>query len=264
MKRIHEVSKKIPVLHVPLLSVKSLRPQVSLFIPCYIDQFFPDTGRNLLRVLEKAGCEVSYQAEQTCCGQPAFHAGYWDMAKEVGEKFIQDFSIRKYIVSPSGACTGMVREGYNTLFVNTALHNQCKNLQKNLFEFSEFWVKVLENPDIQSHFPARITFLDSCQAMRQCGIRDEPRQVLAKVKGVELAEMHPINECCGFGGVFSIKNDELSILLAEKTIERALETGAEFIVSTDMGCLMHLNAYLAKHHSPIKTLHLVDLLAKAI
>lgn len=244
--------------------MKSLRPQVSLFIPCYIDQFFPETGKNLWRVLERAGCDVNYPSEQTCCGEPAFHAGYWDLAKEVAEKFIQDFSGKKYIVSPSGACTGMVREGYQALFVNTAQHNPSKLLQKNLYEFSEFWVKVLGNPDIQAKFNARITFLDSCQAMRQCGIKEEPRQLLSLIEGLELAEMYPANECCGFGGVFSVKNEPISVALAEKTLQRALETGAEFIVSTDMGCLFHLEAFLAKHPAPIKPLHLVDLLARSI
>lgn len=237
--------------------------QVDLFIPCYIDQFYPETGMNMVYVLEKLGCKVHYNTEQTCCGQAAFNAGYWNYAKEVGEKFIREFPNDRQVVCPSGSCAGMVKNSYNKLFHNTVLHNPCKQLQKNLHEFTQFVVNILKKETFEASFAARVTYLDACGALRECSISDEPRKIMAAINGLELVELNDTETCCGFGGIFSVKNEALSVELGLLKIRQAIDTGAEYIVSTDMACLMHLESIISKNALPIKTLHIVDLLAAA-
>ena len=234
---------------------------IDIFIPCFIDQLFPETGNNMVKVLEKLGCGINYNIEQTCCGQPAFAAGHWDAAKEVGEKFIHDFSNNRYIVCPSASCVGMIRNDYPKLFHNTVLHNEYKQIQKNIFEFSDFIVNVLKVTDIGATFNGVVTYHDSCQALRECKIKQEPRTLLANVKGLTLVEMNDVETCCGFGGVFSIKHENIASAMAEQKIDNALETKAEYIVSTDSSCLMHLDGFAKQHKTALKTLHLADVLA---
>ncbi|MGB4205210.1 MAG: (Fe-S)-binding protein [Bacteroidales bacterium] len=235
--------------------------EVDIFIPCFIDQFYPETGLNMIKILEKLDVDVFYNKNQTCCGQIAFNSGFWDEAKAIGEKFIKDFSNKRYIVGPSASCAGMVRNYYDTLFFNTAMHNECKQLKRNIFEFSDFVVNVLKAVDLGAVFNHVVTYHDSCAALREYKIKDEPRLLLRQVKGIEIREMEHNDECCGFGGVFSVKHEPVSIAMAEQKVENAMNTGAEYIVSTDASCLMHLDGYIKKHQLPIKTIHLIDVLA---
>src|SRR5690606_15431331 len=175
------------------------------FIPCFIDQLFPDTAFNTLRVLEKAGCKVVYNAEQTCCGQPAYNAGFWDEAKQVGQKFLNDFNDAHYIVSPSASCTGMVKNAYDDLFTNTAIHNHCRAVQNNIHELSAFLINVAKKDYFGAELEGRAVYHDSCSALRECRIKEEPRQLLANVAGLELVEMRDCETCCGFGGTFAVK-----------------------------------------------------------
>jgi L-lactate dehydrogenase complex protein LldE len=244
--------------------MKDNRVPVQIMIPCITDQFSPNTGFNMVKLLERAGCKVSYNIEQTCCGQPAYHAGYFDFAKEVGEKFIDEFKAGNYVVSLSSSCTAMVKSDFNALFENTAIHNTCKSLQKNFYEFSDFIVNVLDNPNLGSKLGAKATLLDSCRGLRSCGIHSTPRQMLKQIEGLELIEMHKSEECCGFGGVFSTKFENLSVAMAKEKLEMALDTGAEFLVFTDPGCMMHLESYISKNNLPIRPIHLVDLIVKGI
>jgi L-lactate dehydrogenase complex protein LldE len=232
-----------------------------VFIPCFIDQFYPETGYNMVRILEKLGVEVHYNKNQTCCGQIAFNSGFWDEAKAIGEKFIRDFSNNCYVVGPSASCVGMVRNYYDTLFYNTALHNESRQLKKNIFEFSDFVVNVLKAINTGAEFRHVITYHDSCAALREYGIYEEPRLLLKQVKGIELREMEHTGDCCGFGGTFAVKHEAISTAMAEQKVEHALATGAEYIVSTDASCLMHQEAYIKKHKLPLKTIHLIDVLA---
>jgi L-lactate dehydrogenase complex protein LldE len=234
---------------------------VDIFIPCFIDQIYPETGSNMVKVLEKLGCGVNYNIEQTCCGQPAFTAGHWDAAKEVGEKFIHDFSSNRYIVCPSASCVGMVKNDYPKLFHNTVLHNEYKQIQKNIFEFSDFIVNILKVTDVGATFNGVVTYHDSCQALRECRIKTEPRALLANVKGLTVIEMNEVETCCGFGGVFSIKHENIASAMAGQKIENALETKAEYIVSTDSSCLMHLDGFAKQNKTALKMLHIADVLA---
>ncbi len=189
---------------------------VQLFIPCFIDQLSPETAFNMVKVLEKAGCTVSYNESQTCCGQPAFNAGYWDEAKSVCSKFIKDFSGTDYIVGPSASCVGFVRNYYNKLFDNSSVHNEVKDLGKRIFEFSEFLVNVLNIENVGASLNCKATYHDSCAGLRECKIKKEPRKLLANVKGLELVEMNDVETCCGFGGTFAVKFEPISIGMGEQ------------------------------------------------
>ncbi len=234
--------------------------KVELFIPCFIDQLFPETAFNTIKLLEKAGCDVIYNTEQTCCGQPAYNAGFWDDAKVIGQKFLNDFSEEHPIVSPSASCTGMVREGYDDLFTNTTDHNRCRGIQRNIFEISDFLVNVMKKEYFGAELVGRAVYHDSCSALRECKIKEEPRRLLSHVGGLEIVEMRDQESCCGFGGTFSVKFEGISTAMAEQKVKNALAVNAEYIISTDASCLLQLQAYIEKHKLAIKTIHLVDVL----
>ena len=235
---------------------------VQLFIPCFVDQLFPDTAFNMIKVLEKAGCTVSYNISQTCCGQPAYNAGFGDEARSVCKKFIKDFSGSEFIVAPSASCVGFVRNYYNKLFDNSSYHHDSNELSGRIFEFTEFMVKKLKVENVGAVFNAKATYHDSCAGLRECKIKTEPRKLLANVKGLELIEMNDVETCCGFGGTFAIKFEAISIGMADQKVENALATGAEYIISTDHSCLMHLQGYIRQNDYKISTLHIADVLAK--
>jgi L-lactate dehydrogenase complex protein LldE len=234
---------------------------VQLFIPCFVDQLYPETAFNMVKVLEKAGCTVSYNANQTCCGQPAFNAGFWDESRTVCTKFLKDFSGTDYIVAPSASCVGFVRNYYTKLFDNSSLHNQVKDLGNRLFEFSEFMIKVLKVEDVGASLPGKATYHDSCAGLRECRIKAEPRQLLSNVKGLELTEMNDVETCCGFGGTFAVKFEAISVGMGEQKVENALATDARYLISTDMSCLMHLDGYIKNKGYDLKAMHLADVLA---
>ncbi|MBW4889113.1 (Fe-S)-binding protein [Mucilaginibacter sp. HMF5004] len=235
--------------------------KIELFIPCFIDQLYPQTAFNTVKVLEKAGCDVIYNPEQTCCGQPAFNAGFWDEAKETGSKFLNDFSENRYIVSPSASCTGMVKNYYNDLFTNTAVHNKCRAIQGNIHELSDFLVNVIKRDYFGAELEGRAVYHDSCAGLRECKIKEEPRQLLSKVLGLDLVELKQGETCCGFGGTFAVKFDAISSAMAQQKVEYALEAEADYIISTDASCLLHLQGYIDKNNIPLKTMHLADVLA---
>jgi L-lactate dehydrogenase complex protein LldE len=234
---------------------------VQIFVPCFVDQLFPDTAFNMVKVLEKAGCTVTYNSSQTCCGQPAFNAGFWDEAKSVCTKFLKDFQGTDYIVAPSASCVGFVRNYYSKLFGNSSLHHEVADVSKRLFEFSEFLVQVLKVEDLGAVLNGRATYHDSCAGLRECKIKTEPRRLLERVHGLELAEMKDVETCCGFGGTFAVKFEPISIGMAEQKVENAVATDAQYLISTDLSCLMHLQGYINHKGYPIQALHLADVLA---
>lgn len=236
---------------------------VQLFIPCFVDQLYPDTAFNMVKVLEKAGVEVNYNTDQTCCGQPAFNAGFRGDARDVCSKFLKDFSGTDYIVAPSASCVGFVRNYYSTLFDNSSLHNDVKDMQKRIFEFSSFLVNILGVEDVGASLYGKATYHDSCAALRECRIKEEPRKLLARVKGLELLEMTDVETCCGFGGSFAVKFEPISVAMADQKVNNALQTGADYIISTDLSCLMHLDGYIRHKGLPIRTMHIADVLANS-
>lgn len=234
---------------------------VDIFIPCFIDQLFPHTGFNMIKILEKHDVSVQYNPEQTCCGQMAFNSGFWDEAKAMGIKFLKDFPNNRPIIGPSASCVGYVKNHYEKLFHNTPYHNEYKQITRNIYEFTDFLVNVLKVKETGAIFNHKVTYHDSCAALREYGIQDEPRQLLKHVKGLELIEMEETETCCGFGGTFSVKHESISTAMAEQKVEHARATGAEYIISTDSSCLMHQYGYIKKHKIPLKVMHIADVLA---
>ena len=235
--------------------------KVQLFIPCFVDQLYPQTAFNMVKVLEKACCDVEYNTNQTCCGQPAFNAGFQTEAKKVAEKFLKDFDTPDYIVAPSASCVGFVRNYYGKLFENSSQHNLVKNLSLRIFEFTEFLTNILKIENFGAVLNAKATYHDSCAGLRECKIKEGPRNLLKKVQGLQLVEMAETETCCGFGGTFAVKFDAISNAMADQKINHALDTGASHIISTDLSCLMHLQGIISKKNLPITTLHIADVLA---
>ena len=241
---------------------------VDIFIPCFVDQLYPHTALNMVKVLEAVGCQVHYNASQTCCGQPAYNAGYVNESWDIAHKFLTDFPTppagieTRYVVSPSASCVGMVRNAYTHLFKEREERYMCQELQQRTYELTEFLVDVLGITEIpKAKLAGRYTYHDSCSALRECGIRAAPRQLLDGVAGLERLEMAETTTCCGFGGTFAVKFEAISVAMAQQKVEHALATGADYLVSTDVSCLMHLEAYIRREKLAIKTMHIADVLA---
>lgn len=235
--------------------------KVQLFIPCFVDQLFPDTAFNMIKVLRKAGCTVVYNDKQTCCGQPAFNAGFLDDARTVCSKFLNDYNTEDYIVAPSASCVGFVRNYFGKLITDSEQAATAKKLGEKIFEFSDFLVNVLHVTDFGASLNGKATYHDSCAALRECHIKNEPRLLLTNISGLQLVELQDVETCCGFGGTFAIKFEPISIGMGEQKVDHALDTGADYLISTDLSCLMHLEGYIKKRNKPIKVLHLADALA---
>ena len=234
---------------------------VSIFIPCFIDQLYPQVAFNMVKVLEKVGCTVLYNTNQTCCGQPAFNAGFIGEAKDVCDKFLKDFENAEYIVAPSASCVGFVKNYYQKIYENSTKKELADTVSKKIFELSDFLVNILKVEDLGVSFNATITYHDSCAALRECKIKTEPRTLLSNVKGLIIKEMDDVETCCGFGGSFALKFEPISVAMADQKITHATATEAEYIVSTDMSCLMHIDGCLQHKKSNLKVLHLADILA---
>lgn len=234
---------------------------VEIFIPCFVDQLFPETAANMVRLLIKAGCTVSYNGQQTCCGQPAYNAGFVKEASKVGKKFVKDFSNNRLLVCPAGSCTGFVRNYYPEMLPEDETAQQ---LRYRLLEFTEYLVDILKHTDFEAELPAKAVYHDACGALRECGIKAAPRKLLEKVKGLELVEAPDAEVCCGFGGTFAVKYEPISVAMAEQKVENALALDAEIIISTDLSCLMQLQGYIDQKELRLKCMHIADVLATGL
>ncbi len=237
--------------------------KVALFIPCFIDQLFPTTAMNMVKVLEKLGCEIVYNANQTCCGQPAFNAGFREQAQPVCEKFLTDMLAVQadYIVAPSGSCVGFVRNSYAKMFVNSILEQKYHDVAAKMYEFSEFLVKVLQVENVGASLQSLATYHDACGALRDCQIHDAPRRLLANVAGLTLVEALDNEVCCGFGGSFAVKMEPIASAMAQTKIDNLWATDADIVISTDSSCLMHLEGYAKKAEKKLQFMHIADVLA---
>jgi len=235
--------------------------EVDLFVPCFIDQFYPDTAFNAIRILEKCGVGVNYNPEQTCCGQPSFNSGYWKETRTLAKKFIRDFPGHRKVISPSASCTGFIRNYYKKLFDGNDQENEMEKFCSRFIELTDFLVNTLNVVDLGAVFPYKVTYHSSCSSLREYRLGDAPQRLLEKVKGLELVEMENPEICCGFGGTFMVKFTAISSAMAQQKIENALATGAEYIISTDSSCLINLEAYIRKNRIPIKPIHIADILA---
>jgi L-lactate dehydrogenase complex protein LldE len=235
---------------------------ISLFIPCFIDQFYPHVGQCMVDVLERLGHTVRVPAGQTCCGQPAFNSGYWPETRPVAEHMLDVFEDSEVVVSASGSCGAMLKKFYPELLAGTDCEAKAKALSPKVHEFSEFLVNVLKVSDVGARFDHKVTFHDGCLGLREMGIKKEPRVLLGAVKGLELVEMGEAETCCGFGGTFSAKYPMISTAMGEVKCASALATGAEYIVSNDSSCLMQIQGLLTRQRRNLRCLHLAEVLAR--
>jgi len=236
--------------------------RVALFIPCFVDQLAPQAALDMVRVLRRIGSDVEYPAAQTCCGQPAFNTGYWRDARAVAERFVRVFASAAVVVSPSASCTSMVRNYYAELLAGSSLRDEAAQLARRVFEFSEYLVRVAKVVDVGAKFSHRVTYHDGCHARRELGLKDEPRVLLRHVQGLELAEMPHAEECCGFGGTFSVKFAMISAAMGDSKAENIEAPGADFVTSTDSSCLMHVEGILRRRNSRVRAIHIASILAQ--
>ncbi len=236
--------------------------KINLFIPCFIDQFYPQTAKNTVKILKKAGLEIIYNKNQTCCGQPLFNTGYWDETLPVAKKFLNDFDNQYPIVAPSASCTSFVKMHYPKLSKNKKFIEKYNNTKNRLFELTDFLVNILKINDFNAEFSEKITIHRSCTALRHYNLKNEPEILLENVKNLKIVEMKEANVCCGFGGTFSFKFKHISTALVKQKIDNALQTGAKYIVSTESSCLLNIQSYIIKNKIPLKTIHIADILAK--
>jgi L-lactate dehydrogenase complex protein LldE len=222
--------------------------RVALFVTCFNDTLFPDTGRAVVTLLERLGCEVEFPEAQTCCGQMHFNSGYADAGMALAQRFERVFGHAEAIVSPSASCVGMVRE-------------HCPALAGRVHELTEFLVDVLGVTDVGATFPHRVTLHPTCHSLRLLKVGDRPRRLLEAVHGIELVDMEEAEECCGFGGTFAVKNADTSMAMLSDKLRRVLDTRAEVCTAADTSCLMHIGGALHRMRAGVRTMHLAEILA---
>ncbi len=237
--------------------------KVSLFVTCLVDQICPQVGMAAVEVLERAGCEVEFDERQTCCGQPAFNTGYRDEAREFAKRWIEIFESTdaEAIVSPSGSCTAMVRHFADLFAGDEEWLERAERVASRTYEFTEFLVDVLKTDDVGARFDGKLTWHDACHALRDLGLREAPRRLLEKVNGAELVEHIGSEECCGFGGTFSVKYAEISAAIADRKTDNIEASGASVVTACDASCLMQIGGRLGAKGSNVRALHIAEILA---
>ena len=239
--------------------------RAKLFITCLGEQFFPDVLKDMVRLLERLGVECEFPESQTCCGQPFYNSGMQREGREIARRWLRAFSAgdpSAYIVAPSGSCVDFVRHHYVDLFPEGSReHELVQDLATRTFEFSQFLVNILKVTDVGASFPHRVTYHAPCHALRGLGVRDEPKQLLRAVKGLELVPLEEEEVCCGFGGIFSVVYPEVSKAMMEDKLKHVQASGAEFVVIGEPGCLMNVSGGLHKIGSPVRAMHLIEILA---
>ena len=230
--------------------------RVSLFVPCYIDTLFPEAAIATVRLLERLGHEVEFREEQTCCGQIHANSGYERDARRLAERFVRIFGDAEVVVAPSASCVGTVRDQYERLGVAGAAE-----LASRVLEVSEFLVGRLGIEDVGASFAGRVAYHPTCHSLRALRVGDGPVRLLANVRGVELVALPRADECCGFGGTFAVKNAAVSGAMLADKLTALEESGAEVVAATDGSCLMHIGGGLGRAGSPIRTMHLAEILA---
>ena len=254
--------------------------RVFLFVPCYIDQFFPNVAESALKVLEHLGCEVIFPESQTCCGQPAYNSGYFDEARLMamhemnaflkfraslaGKDIIFDIE-NDYIVGPSGSCVAMIRNFYPGLLSPEPQYaNQIEKFAERTFEFVEFVEKIIKVDNFRGRLNAVVSYHDSCHSLRELGIKDGARDILKRIDGLKLVELPYSEVCCGFGGTFSVKFPEISCAMADEKLKNFDSIRADILVSGDSSCLMHLQGRSRHRGTTQRFAHIAEIMAESI
>ena len=235
--------------------------KASLMITCLGDALYPSVGVAAVKVLEALGVEVDFPAGQVCCGQPAFNSGYRDEARTSARAYLRAFAGSEHVVSISGSCAAMVREHYPVLFEGRPEHEAARALARRTYEFSQFLVDVLGVTDLPVRYPARATFHHSCHTRRLLGVVDQPERLLGMIDGLECVPLPRAEECCGFGGTFSVKMPHISSSLVDDKVDHVLETGAGLLLGLDMSCLMNIGGRLTRRGADVRVKHLAEVLA---
>ncbi|MAT16611.1 MAG: Fe-S oxidoreductase [Planctomyces sp.] len=243
-------------------------PRIGLFIPCYIDQFYPDVGLATLEVLERYGCEVEFPEAQTCCGQPMANTGCVDAAVPLAERMIEIFAPYEYVVAPSGSCVAMVREHYSDML---PLSNALQEFQAKTFELCEFLTDVLKIEHVEGQFPYKVGLHQSCHGLRELRLArssetvgeefNKARQLLEQMKGITFADLNRKDECCGFGGTFAVQEEAVSCMMGLDRLADHYESGTEVLTAGDMSCLMHLDGLNRRQPKPVAVMHIAQILA---
>lgn len=239
--------------------------RVALMVTCLNDALFPDTGRNVVRLLRRLGVEVEFPAVQTCCSQPMINTGYLDDAVPLVRNFVKAFEGYGAVVTPSGSCAGSVRHQHAIVTRRSGdadLAAASAETSSNVYELSEFLIDVLGVEDVGAYFPHTITYHPTCHSLRMLGVADRPLRLLRAVRGATLVDLPDAEQCCGFGGTFAVKNSDTSVAMGTDKIRHVHETGAQVLVAGDRSCLMHLDGLLARQQSGVRVMHLADILAQ--
>jgi L-lactate dehydrogenase complex protein LldE len=238
--------------------------RASLFITCYNDTLFPETGRAVVRLLERLGVVLDFLPSQTCCGQMHANTGFRAEAFSQAKRFVRLYQDAEAVVIPSSSCVAMIRDQYAGLFEelgNEQLRKELETLLPRVFELSEFLVDHLAVEDVGAYFPHRVTYHASCHGLRGLHVGDKPMRLLSKVRGIELVPLANLDRCCGFGGTFSIKNSEVSSAMLETKLQDIAATQAEYCTALDNSCLMHLGGALHRQSASMRTIHIAGILA---
>lgn len=237
---------------------------VALFATCINDVMFPGTPKAVVTVLERLGCTVEFPLEQTCCGQMFTNTGYFDAAVPDVRNYVKAFSGYDYIVGPSGSCVGAVRHQHPMLAAHAgdeSLATEVDKVVARTYDFTELLVDVLGVTDVGAYFPHRVTYHPTCHSVRVAKVGDKPYQLLSKVRGIDLVPLTDADQCCGFGGTFSVKNPDVSVAMGADKARHVLNTGAEYLVTGDNACLMHIGGLMHRQRAGVRTIHLAELLA---
>jgi L-lactate dehydrogenase complex protein LldE len=238
------------------------RPRVGLFVTCLVDLFRPSVGFAAIKLLEDAGCAVEVPQAQTCCGQPAYNSGDRADAKVIARGVIEAFGPLDYLVAPSGSCAGMIRKHYPALFADDAEWlPRAEALAAKSFELVSFLTDVRGMSSVAARYEGSITYHDSCSGLRELGIREQPRRLLATVEGLDLIELPEADVCCGFGGTFCVKYPDISNAIVEKKTAMIAATGAETLLAGDLGCLMNMAGKLKRQGFRTESRHVAEVLA---
>jgi L-lactate dehydrogenase complex protein LldE len=242
--------------------------RVGLFITCFNDTLFPEVGRAVVRLLRRLGQEVEFPEDQTCCGQLHFNTGYRAECVPLVRRFVDAFSVYDAVVTPSPSCAAMVRHHHATVASigadggpDPALADRVADVAPRVYDLSEFLVDVLGVTDVGASFPHAVTFHPTCHSTRLLRIGDRPQRLLASVRGLSLLPLPGAEECCGFGGTFAVKNADTSLAMGADKVNAIAATGAEVVTAADTSCLMHIGGLLSRQRSPIRAMHLAEILA---
>jgi L-lactate dehydrogenase complex protein LldE len=238
--------------------------RISLFITCFNDTLFPETGKAMVNLFERLGHTVLFPLEQTCCGQMHYNTGYQEEAIPLIKRFVNVFEDAEVIVAPSASCVAMVKEFYSKVAVLTGdqkLKDRVEQIVPRVFELSQFLVDELGVEDVGAYYPHRVTYHPTCHSLRMLRVGDAPMLLLRNVRGIDLVELPAAEQCCGFGGTFAVKNADTSMAMLGDKIRHIKDTGAEVCTASDNSCLMHIGGALQRQRSGVEPVHLAEILA---